>query len=327
MIRWGIMATGTIARKFAETINKMNGEAVLVAVASRNTENAKAFAKEYNIPKYYDTYEDLCRDTEVDAIYISTPNNMHFENSLMCLNHGKNVLCEKPFTTNKNDAVTLYNTAKEKKLFIMEGFWIKHTPLLKKMEEMIAEDVIGDIRCLRADYGFTISDENRKRRKFNSELGGGALLDIGVYNIGFAKMVMKDSPIKINSNEVINEYGTDEFSTIMLEYPNKKTAVLTTSIGMKIAKEGAIYGSKGSIFLPDFQNAEKMQINIYDKEPYTIEMPFEINGFEYQIREVDRCIELGMNTSDVLTMNDSLDVLEIMDSVRSLWNMRFSFEK
>lgn len=325
-MNWGIMATGTIAAKFADTVMKMGDGERLIACGSRSMEKAEAFAGQYGIMRAYDSYECLVKDREVDAVYIATPNNMHYENCRMCLGAGKHVLCEKPFTTDAGEAEILYNLAEEKGLFIMEAFWIRHLPLLKKMRELIKEGTIGDVVYARSDFGFTAQGA-RKDRKFDSGLGGGALLDIGIYNLGFMHMVMGDDrPLSFTSSYHLNEYGTDDFSSILLNYPGGRTASVTTSIGMAMPREGVVYGTTGAIYLPDYQMAQKLEVRPYGKEPWEVSMPFEVNGFEYQIREVSRCTRAGLHTSDVLKKEDSLAVLELMDEIRASWGLKFSWE-
>ena len=326
-MKWGILATGTIAHKFASTVNQMDSEeAVLTAVGSRHIESAKAFAEQYDIPKYYDSYEALAADPEVEAIYISTPNNFHYENAVMCLNAGKHVLCEKPFTTSAEDAERLYAMAKEKGLFIMEAFWIHFLPLYTKLQEMLAAGEIGDICHVRCEYGF-IAKGARKERKFDSALGGGALLDIGIYNLGFLHMVMGSAPESFTSEVRFNEYGTDEFSALQLAYPNGATAHSVQTIGMDLERHAAIFGTKGIIRLEDFQHAHHMTVRKYDGESYEVNCPVDINGFEYQIREAARCVREGKSVSDWYTPKDSLTVLKLMDDIRESWDMKFSYEK
>ena len=279
-MKWGILATGTIAKKFAATVNQMkdSGES-LAAVGSRREEPAKAFAEEYGIPKYYSSYEELAADPEVEAIYIATPNNFHYENCIMCLNAGKHVLCEKPFTTSAEEAEKLYQMAEEKGLFIMEAFWIRFLPLYGHLQKLLSQEIIGPIRHIRCEYGF-LAKGARKERKFDSNLGGGALLDIGIYNLGFLHMVMGTEPESVQSQVHINEYGTDDFSTIQLSYPGGCTAYCAQSIGVVMDRQAVIFGDKGTIAFSDYQYAETMSIRLYDGEEYTIKAPFKINGFE-----------------------------------------------
>lgn len=314
-MKWGILATGNIANKFAKTINMMKqvGEdQCLVACASRNAERAQMFANEYNIEKAYASYEGMLMDEQVEAVYVATPNNLHYENCRMCLEAGKHVLCEKPFTLKAEEAKELYAYAEQKGLFIMEGFWIRFLPALKRMQEIIKSGEIGEVVHARSDYGF-IAKGARRERKFLKELGGGALLDIGIYNLGFMRMVMGDENVISHSCKYhMNEYDTDDFSVMLLEYPNA-SATIITSIGMDIPRKAAIYGTKGSIFIDDFQHADKLQVCPADKESYTLEFPILMGGFEYEIREMCECISKGLSTSECLKKEDTLEILEFME--------------
>ena len=179
-MKWGILATGTIAKKFASTVEQMGAEGEqLVAVGSRHLESAQTFAQQYGIPRCYDSYEALSADPEVEAIYIATPNTLHYENCKLCLEQGKHVLCEKPFTIDPEQAQQLYRLAEEKHLFLMEAFWIWLLPLYDRLREILAAGTIGELKQITCQYGFVASGA-RKDRKFDSGLGGGALLDIGM---------------------------------------------------------------------------------------------------------------------------------------------------
>lgn len=326
-MRWGILATGTIANKFAKTVNAMaDSEAVLAAVGSRTEQSARAFAEKHGIPKWYDSYEALAGSGEVEAVYVSTPNNLHFENCKMCLEAGKHVLCEKPFTTSASQAKELYRLAEEKGVFIMEAFWIRFLPVLCRMKEIIDSGALGQVRHARCEFGF-VSKGARKDRKFDSGLGGGALLDIGIYNLGFLHMVMGEPPVSFDSTVNINAYGTDDFSAVQLLYPGGRSAHAVQSIGMAMERTAAVYGTEGVVLLPDYQMAESMEVRPYDGEAYRVKIPWEVNGFEYQIREVNRCVAAGMNASDRWSPADSLAVLGLMDEIRGSWGMKFIYEK
>ena len=206
IMNWGIIATGNIAEKFAKTINAMCAEEQrLVAVGSRELEKAKKFAKKFEIKNVYGSYEELAADPDIDAVYIATPNNLHYENTLLCLNEGKNVLCEKPFTIKAQEAEKLYNTAKEKHLFLMEGFWIRFLPLYNELLDIISSKKYGELRHARCEYGF-IANEKRRERKFLSELGGGALLDIAIYNLGVLPKRMGGRPDRVETEVRFNEF-------------------------------------------------------------------------------------------------------------------------
>lgn len=325
-MKWGILAIGTIAAKFADTVNRMGDDHTLAACASRSKEKAADFAHRFAIPRAYDSYEAMMNDPEVEAVYIATPNNLHYENCLLCLNAGKHVLCEKPFTVSRREGEQLFALAREKGLFLMEAFWIRFLPALQKMKELIDSGAIGDVVWARSDYGF-ISKGARKDRKFDSTLAGGALLDIGIYNLGFMRMVMGDAqPESFDSSFHISSYGTDDFSTILLRYPGRKSAVVTTAIGMDMPRHAAIYGTKGAIFLEDFQHAEKLTLRVDGEDPVLFDLPREINGFEYQIREAAQCVAAGRVSSDILKPEDTLDILELMEQIRRSWGMKFACE-
>lgn len=286
-MNWGILATGTIANKFATTVNAMAAEGErLAAVGSRRAESAKAFAAQYNIPHWYASYEELAADPAVDAIYIATPNALHYENCKLCLEHGKHVLCEKPFTINAEQAKELYALAEKKQLFIMEAFWIRFLPLYAKLQQMLADGVIGTLQTIICQYGFT-TEGARRERKFNSALGGGALLDIGIYNLGFLQMV----------------------------------------IGQRLTRMACIVGTKGRITLPDFQYAEHMTLELDGQPPQKLDFPFDVNGFEYQIREVSRCAATGRHHSSIYTPQQSIALTQLMYDIRMAWGMKFEGEE
>lgn len=324
-MKWGIIGAGTIAKKFADTVNKMEGES-LVAVGSRSLEKAEAFAKDYSIPFSYGSYEELAASPEIDAVYIATPNSMHFDNSMLCLERGKHVLCEKPFTLRAEEAEKLFKTAEEKGLFIMEAFWIWFLPLYKKLREIIDSKVFGEIVHIRTEYGF-VAKGARRERKFDSSLGGGALLDIGIYNLGFIQMVSGDYPETFSSEVRFNERGTDEYSLIQYRYEDGKTANALTSIGYNIPRRAAILFEHGQIYLDDFQHAESMTVVPENGDTYVITDEFEISGFEYEIREVSRCVAAGLSHSDFYTPDDNLSILSQMDEIRDVWGMRFDCEE
>jgi len=325
MLRWGILSTGTIAKKFAETLNGMKGEAIFAGVASRDIEKAKAFAKEYGTATAFGSYEEMAASNEIDAVYIATPNVFHFEHAILCLEGGKHVLCEKPFTTNAEDAVKLYEAAKARNLMIMDGLWTMHLPMYAKIRQFISEGAIGEVRHIRAEFGFAPAGA-RKDFKLDASLGGGSLLDVGIYNIGFAAMVLGISPSTIQSHLSICDQGTDDLASVLLSYQGGSTASLTSSIGARMPVEGVIFGSKGLIHLPNYQVATTMTLQPQDGEPIEYNMPFEINGFEYQVREFTKCVEQGLLESSKLSPEFSVGIIQILDDIRKANGLRFSFE-
>lgn len=322
---WGILSTGTIAKKFATTISQLSECGNIIAVASRKEETAKQFAIEYQIPKAYTNYRELAEDPEIDVIYIATPHSFHYENAKLCLENGKNVLCEKSFTTNATQARELIALAREKNLFIMEAFWTKFLPAYQELHRIIKDGVIGEITHFRAQYGFAPTGA-RYIRKFDPQLAGGALLDIGVYAIGVAAMVLGYNPKEVHSNGIIGEYGTDTFNSIMLDYENGVTAHLITTIGSIIDPQAVVFGTKGHILLPEFSALQSFQVVLDDGTQYIKDFPFVINGFEYQINEVERCLKNHAVESSVMTHKNTIDVMSLMDKIRSDWGLRFPCE-
>ena len=326
-MKWGILGPGNIAAKFAATITAMNSENQhLAAVASRTKENAQAFAGTWNIPAVYDSYEALAADPEDEAVYIATPNSLHKEHTLLCLKAGKHVLCEKPFTTNAADAEMLYQYAAEHGLFLLEGLWTRFLPAYAELMTIIRSRQYGSLIHARADYGFAVSGP-RRERKLRSDLGGGALLDIGIYNLGFLTMLMEEAPVSFASSVRLNEYGTDSFSAIELFFSEERSAHAVQSIGTILEKEAAVFLEHAQILLPDFQNAFAMTILPEGSDPVTLNFPPDINGFEYEIRNMTQCIEAGCTSSTVYTPEDSIALMKLLDEIRGSWNMKFSFEE
>ncbi|MCR4898219.1 MAG: Gfo/Idh/MocA family oxidoreductase [Acholeplasmatales bacterium] len=320
-MNFGIIGLGNIANKFAKTLNEMNE--TLYAVASRNIDKAKEFGQKYNSVKCYGSYDELFSDPNIDVVYISTPNNMHFQNAYDALSHNKNVICEKPFTTNPFDAIKLYSYAKEKNLFIMEALWIEFLPAYKKIIEIIKSGKIGDLIDLSVSYGFD-TNPDRKKRKFDSKLAGGALLDIGIYNLGFIDMIVDDEVSSFTSDYKLNDAGTDEYSKINLLFKNNIKATLVTTIGTDIKREAFINGTKGSIYIPDFQQNQEFIVKTDKEEKYSY--PFDINGFEYQIREIIDSINNNRCESINYPSYKSIRLMKLLYDIRMSWNMKFSFE-
>lgn len=326
MLRWGILATGVIARKFAATVAAMaDGENQLAACASRSAERAQAFADEFGIPRVYGSYRQLAADPQVDAVYVCSPNNLHAEHVRLCLQHGKHVLCEKPFVTNAADARSLYALAARNGLFLMEALWTYHLPLIGQAQQLIRSGALGTPQYLRADYGF-VAVGARRTRKLASELGGGALLDVGIYNLAFAHQMLGGFLGRFTGAPRLSEAGTDWFSHLTCEYPGGAQAALTACIGLRFPTEGVVYGDEGRLFFPDYQQAQQMVLLSNSGAERRFDLPFEHTGFEYQIREAAACIRAGQTASRRYPPEDSIAHAGELDRIRAAWGLRFSFE-
>ena len=321
-MNWGILSTGVIAKNFAETARVMN-DVHIHAVASRTLENANAFADRFDIPVRYGSALEMAQDPQVDIVYIGTPHNAHYEGMKLMIENGKHVLCEKSFTTDAQQAREIFALAKEKGVFVMEAFWTKLCPVYRDVERVIASGEIGEIRAVTAQYGYTTA---REARKFDPDQAGGTLLDIGVYAIGFACMMLGYEFDQIQSHLIMNGVGTDAIDAITLRKGNA-IAQLTTAIGANMPLLAGVYGTKGHIDIPDFKNPQKAIVCVDGREPYEISRPFEINGFEYEIREAMACVRAGKMQSSVITPEQSVAVMAIMDEIRRQNHLVFPFEK
>lgn len=319
-MNWGIIGTGKIAHKAADTLSFLNNEGEkLIAVASRSIEKAEEFGSKYNATKFYGSYGEIYKDEDVDAIYIATPNNLHYEEIKESLLNGKHVLCEKPMTLKPSEADELYKLSQEKGLFLMEAYWVYLLPGAFALREKYKE--IGEIEEISLTYGF-YSEGKRRERKFLSSLGGGALLDIGIYNLGIPSMLGLERPGIIDTKVMMNEYGTDKWSETTLLY-NKKTKVTTlNAIGEDIERECIIKGEKGSIYIPDFQYLTSFSITT-GNETIDYSFPIDHNGFEYEFRHTAECVKNNLTSSPVFTKEKSLDIAKTLYRIRKLWNMKF----
>lgn len=313
-IKWGIIGLGNIANKFAQTVKEMES-VELKAVASRSKEKSEAFGKLYDVPdnKCYGSYEELIKDESVDVVYIAVPHIFHKEISILCLKNKKAVLCEKTVTMNESEIREVINVAKENEVFFMEAMKTRFLPINQKVKDIISEGILGDIRLLQADFGFS-SEFDPKGRLYNKELGGGALLDVGIYTISYSSFIFGNHPKDIKSNLYMGKSGVDECVSINLEYYGGKQAQLYAAINLDTVRDANIIGTKGRIRIPKFSNADTAFIFINGSEE-KIEIPFEINGFEYQIKEVVDCLNQGKLQSEIMSWEDSIEIMNIMDSV------------
>ncbi|MBL4931974.1 Gfo/Idh/MocA family protein [Clostridium paridis] len=315
-IRWGIIGLGEIANKFAQAVTKMDN-VELVSVASRSKEKSIAFGDKYNvaIDRCYGSYEDIVKDDDVDVIYVAVPHPFHKDISIMCLKNKKAVLCEKPVTINEDEVREVIKAAEENKVFFMEAMKTRFLPINKKVKEWIDEGRIGEVRLLQADFGFK-ADFDPLGRLYNKELGGGALLDVGIYTISYSSFIFGNKPICIGSNLYIGSTGVDECVSINLTYEEGKQAQLYGAINVNSKREANIIGAEGRICVERFSSSDTATLTVNGNEE-KIYMPFDINGFEYQINEVVDCINKGKLQSEIMSWQDSIEIMRIMDEVKA----------
>ena len=319
----GIMGSGNIAGIMAGTINKMKNVRVY-AVASRQQVHADVFAGKYGCKKAYGSYADLVADKKVDLIYVATPHSEHYENVKMCLEAGKPVLCEKAFTLNEAQAEELVRIAAEHKVFLAEAMWTRYMPMLTTIREVIGSGIIGEPKTLTANLGYVISD---KERLTDRALGGGALLDVGVYTINFALMIFGHNISKIASCCTFTETGVDEQNAICLQYYDGKVANLNSSMVSLSDRQGIIYGTKGFAVVENINNFES--IAVYDrqyKKVASYKCPKQISGYEYEVAACIEAIKCGLIECAQMPHSETLRVMRIMDEIRSQWGMKYPCE-
>lgn len=326
VINWAIMGTGTIANSFAKGLEVLE-DAKLYAVGSRTKEKAEEFGKRYGAEKIYGSYEELVQDKEIDVVYIATTNDAHKENAILCLNNGKAVLCEKPFTINVKEAEEVIKLAKEKKLFLMEAMWSRYFPIMKIVRTWLDEGKIGEVRMVNADFGFRREGERaREDRKFSPNRAGGALLDVGVYPISFASMVYKKAPKEITGLASICDTGVDEQSSMLLGYEKGNMAILACAINTPTPQEAKIIGNKGFIHIPYFFKATKATLSVIGEEPLTVELPLEGNGYNYEAAEVMKCLREGKLESELMPLDETVSIVKTMEELRRQWGIKFPME-
>lgn len=324
-IRWGIIGCGGIAHVFAKGLQKING-GTLYAVASNSEERAQRFADSYQVEQTYSNYVSLVEDPNIDAVYIATTHNFHFENIKLCLSHGKHVLCEKPLTINARQCEAVIELATQKSLFVMEAVWTRFLPAIRKLDELLNKNIIGDVVSVKADFSIAGEFESTHRLK-DLSLAGGALLDLGIYPITFASLVFKEQPARVQSTAVMGETGVDEHSAYLFDYDNGKTALLSSSFIYHAPTEAVISGTKGYIRIPEFLAAQTLHLHIEGQPESTISLPFtEEENFTFEIEHAQACIQSGLTQSDILPLSTTLSIMQTMDKLRSQWDLVYPDE-
>ncbi|MBR4306008.1 MAG: Gfo/Idh/MocA family oxidoreductase [Ruminiclostridium sp.] len=324
-IKWGIMATGRIAATFADALNFVE-DAELYACASRDLSRAKAFAEKFGVEKYYDSYEEMADDENLDVIYVASPMAQHYEQTKMCLLKGKNVLCEKTVTLNNKQLSELIKIAESKNVFFMEAMWMKFLPAFIKAKEWVEAGRIGIPKMIKCDFS-NLCPFNAEDRLFNKSLGGGCLLDLGVYPITFACEFLGYEPQEIISNAYIGKSGVDFDASIILKYKDG-FAHLTAGFDMENENPAFIIGDKGRIRFKEWFFCTD-EVALYDDEGNlreTFKNPHLKNGYEYEIMEVHFCLRQGKKQSNINSLYHTTATMKIMDECRNQWGLKFDVE-
>ena len=311
-VRWGIIGTGKIANKFAQAVQNADG-ASLVAVASRTAESAKAFSEKYNIPNALVGYETMATFEGVDAVYIGLPHTYHPVYAKLFMESGKHVLSEKPICINAHQLTQLQKIQKEKNVYLMEALWTRFLPAVLKLKEMLDDGIIGQVLEVSADFCYRKTDKE-SGTVYKQAYAGGSLLDVGIYGLNFASIVLGDD-VKTVQSAVHTAYGIDERTHILLTYESGAIARISSAVALEKPEDAYIYGTGGYIHIPHFYAASEFTVvTPAGKQEYSF--PYKGNGFEEEIEECNRCILSGKNQSAVMPLTQSEKMLQLMDTVR-----------
>lgn len=323
-IRWGILGAGRIARKFASDLILAEG-CVLIAIGSRNRQTADEFAREFPVQYCHSSYEQLAQNPEVDVIYVATPHNLHYENTLLCLQHKKAVLCEKPFAMNSKQAVEMINLAKEKKLFLMEALWTKFHPHYIKTLEIVKQGLLGEVRSVLANFGFKPIPPI-PARLFDPALGGGTLMDIGIYNVFIAVSIL-GKPDHVEATMTPASTGVDAQCAILLRYNNGALAQLFSSFCSNMATEADICGTEGRIRLASrfYEPSSTLEFIKGKGDPKEVVPVHKEQGFgyQYEARHVNDCLRSGLTESNIVSFADTLILMETLDKIRKIAGIHY----
>ncbi|QMV43778.1 Gfo/Idh/MocA family protein [Cohnella cholangitidis] len=323
-IRWGIAGPGGISKQFAKDLAYAEG-AELVAVAGRSLDKAESFAKDFRAARAYGSFDRLAADPEVDIVYVGTLHPAHHDNVLTFLRAGKAVLCEKPFTMNASEAEEIIRYAKENRIFLMEAMWTRYLPPIRQVRQWLAEGVIGDVRMVKADFGFDLGWQPESRL-LDPKLGGGALLDVGIYPVSFASMIYGARPRKIMSSARIGTTGVDEQFSILMEYEEGQIAALNGAVQLEMVNDAYIIGTKGHIHIPMFLAARSASLHVRGQDPIRFEDDRQASGYAFEAEEAMACLRAGRTESPVMPLGETLEIMSTLDRIRQQWNLRYPFE-
>lgn len=324
-IRWGILGTGNIARQFATGLSVLT-DATLLAVGSRTQASANAFGDQFGVRDRHGSYEELANNPEVDAIYISTPHPLHHDNCLLCLNAGKAVLCEKPFAINAAEAAEMVALARAKGLFLMEAMWTRFVPSHQRLGELVAEGAIGEPQLLEADFGF-FTPFDAQSRLFDPALGGGALLDVGVYPVSLASRIFGE-PERVTSSARIGVTGVDEVFAAQLGYSDGRAALVMAATRAAMPQRATLSGTAGKITLPrPWWRGTRMELARHGQRSELLVFPLDGNGYNYEAAEVGHCLRDGRTESTVMPLDETLAIMRTLDAIREPWGLRYPMEQ
>jgi predicted dehydrogenase len=314
VIRWGVVGPGAIATGFADAMAQTDG-GTIVAVASRSAERAEAFGDRFAIPTRYGDYESLAADPDVDVVYVATPQSCHEPDTLNLLRAGKHVLCEKPFALNAQQGARMVAEARARGLFLMEAIWSRYLPAYRSLVDVIGEGRIGEPLLVEADFGFRRPLEP-DHRLFDRALGGGALLDLGIYPIQLCSLVL-GSPEHVVADGIVGVTGVDEVNAAVMRYSGERLGVVKSAIRVGMSCTARISGTDGWIDLPMLMHCPNFLTVTTSAGSERIDGSYEGNGLRFEIEEVHRCLSDGLVESPIMPLDETLDLAATLDAIRA----------
>lgn len=324
--KWGLIGPGNIANTFAEAIQVVS-DAEIIAVGGRNIDKVNEFADRHNnIERRYGSYDEIIADRDIDAFYIALPNTLHYEYIKKVIDAGKAVLCEKPLVLNAVESEKIIAYAREKKVFLMEAIWTRFQPIHKTVKEWIKNGEIGDVSLIRADFAFNVPWPAGDRH-INNDLGGGAIMDVGVYIVSYLHQILEQHPEKVIGLAHVGESKVDLKNSFIMSYTNGILATCNAAVVTDIAQDCYIYGTKGQIVVKNFWRSTTAFIEVHGKKVKEANAPFLGNGYEGEIIEVMNCVRAGKTESNLLPLDDSLAYAKIVTNLRKEWQVTFPGEE
>ncbi|MDR1971091.1 MAG: Gfo/Idh/MocA family oxidoreductase [Treponema sp.] len=324
-INWAVAGTGGISNRFAMGLRDAKG-AKLYAAVSRTADRARAFAAEHGFEKAYGSYQAMLEDPAVDVIYLGTPHVAHKDMAIAAFRAKKAVLCEKPVSINAAELSAMIGEARSNGVFFMEAMWTRFVPPLLKVREWLDSGIIGEVKMVQANFCFS-APPNPQGRLYNIELGGGALLDAGVYPVSLASMVFGGKkPEAVSSMMYRGQTGVDEEVMALLSYGGPRLASLSAALSVAAVNDGWIYGTQGKIHLPDFVFSHSADLSLYGRYSYHYEPEFLSNGYNYEAEEVMNLMREGKPESKIMSLAESLVIMETMDQIRGQHGFRYPGE-
>lgn len=321
--KWGILGPGGIAKAFAEDLKFLEGHSI-AAVGSRSLSNAQSFADTYG-GSAYGSYEDLVADSQVDAIYVATPHPAHKDNAILALNAGKPVLCEKPFSVNAIEAQSMVDAATKNNVALMEAMWARFLPHYAKVREIISSGVLGKIHTIHADHGQRLADRNIPRL-VEPELAGGALLDLGIYPVSFAHMIL-GNPTSVTSSAVLTDKGVDAQTSMIFDYTDGAQAVLHTTMIQQTPCRAVVAGLNGWLEIDrTFYNPASMRVILNDGTVTEYPNTYQGHGLREQAEVFKQLVLSGEKQSTILNWKDTIDIMKTLDLVRAQIGLKYPFE-